>query len=98
MRSVWKLCARARETKLAGDEQEIHWRQHFPSYRAAHPGCIAGYAVRRKCRRDAGPSKVKRTLITLHIASTRARRLIAPLTATIIEYGMTNLPNVFRIP
>jgi hypothetical protein len=48
--------------------------------------------------RLADEHNVKRTLMTLHIASTRARRLIAPLTATITEYGMTNLPNVFRMP
>jgi len=48
--------------------------------------------------RLADEHNVKRTLMTLHNASTRARRLIAPLTATIAECGMTNLPNVFRMP
>jgi hypothetical protein len=40
----------------------------------------------------------KHALITRHIASARARPLTARLIATITEYGMTNRPNVFRIP
>ena len=40
----------------------------------------------------------KHALTTCHIASARARRLTAPLTATITEYGTTNLPNVFSTP
>ena len=49
-------------------------------------------------RRLADEHDVKRTLMTLYIAPTRARRLIAPLMATITEYGTTSLPNVFRMP
>ena len=40
----------------------------------------------------------ERTLTTCHIDSAPARRLIAPFTATITEYGTTYLTNVFRRP
>jgi len=40
----------------------------------------------------------ERTLTTCHIGSTRPRRLIVPLTATITEFGTTYLTNVFTRP
>jgi hypothetical protein len=54
--------------------------------------------ARHRARGEKVCAGVDWTPMTLHIASTRARRLIAPLMATITEYGMTNLPNVFRMP
>jgi hypothetical protein len=63
-------------------------------------GIVNGIAVGRSETIDHGfdCEVVCARAITRHIASARGRRLIAPLTATITEYGTTKRPNVFRMP